>query len=154
MKTIVVLAPDVIKARIKALTSLHFFMKEIDRRPLTADDDPSLNQTIVFAFSQALIRLAPWVDSFKIEPTNFYDNPDELLQLEVTFEVSDSSRVSWPLVRRALEDYVSSSLMTELLADSHLAATYKTRCDDALLDLDTMLTLPAAGSPPRLKRSY
>lgn len=154
MKSTIVLAPDIIRARVKALVSMHFFMKEIDRRPLTADDDPTLNQAIVFAFSRALIRIADWVDSFNIQPLNFYDTPDELLQLEVTLEVDNGATVNLPLIRRALEDYISSSLMNELLADSPQASTYRMRCDDALIEIDTMLTLPAAGSPPRLKRSY
>lgn len=154
MKSTIVLAPDIIKARVKALVSMHFFMKEIDRRPLTADDDPTLNQAIVFAFSRALIRIADWVDSFNIQPLNFYDTPDELLQLEVTLEIDNGATVNLPLIRRALEDYISLSLMNELLAHSPQASTYRIRCDDALIEIDTMLTLPAAGSPPRLKRSY
>lgn len=154
MKTTITIAPDVIRAHVKAISALHVYMAEVDRMPLTADNDPALNQSIVFAFSRALMYIAPWVDEFKIDPTNFYDNPTSLLQLEVTFNTPDGTTVNWPLLRRVFEEYISTRVMSELLPGGNLAYTYATRADQTLSDLTNMLSLPASGHPLRLARSY
>ncbi len=154
MKTTVTVAPDVIRARIQALTALHVFIHDIDRYPLNADHNPALNQAMVFAFSRALMRLARWVDDFSIEPLNFYDNPVDLLMLEVSFKTSDDhgKAVSWPLVRRSLKEFISVEVIRETLPDGSLAGFYSDRADDALSELVQTLEMPAEGCPPRIAR--
>ena len=155
MKTTVTVAPDVIRARVQALTALHVFVKDLDRSPLTADQNPAVNQAIVFAFSRALMRLAGWVDDFVIDPLDFYSNPVDLLMLEVTFMTTDEHgrAVSWPLVRRALEEYVSVEVIRETLPDCKLVEFYAGRAADALAELVQTIEMPAGGCPPRIART-
>ena len=154
MKITISIAADVIRARIQALSALHLFMNDIDRQPFTEDNAPALNQSIVFAFSRALMQVARHVDDFTIDPLNFYSHPQSLLQLEVTFGVKDGATVDSPLIRRALEEYISIAVMGDAFPAGALASTYTVRADNALTEFVSLLTLPSAGSPLRLSRSY
>jgi len=154
MKSTISVAPDVVRARVQALTAMHIFMEDLDRRPLTADNNAALNQAIVFAFSRALVKVAKWVDSFSIDPMNFYDNPDDLLLLEVTFKTDNGMDVNWPLVRRALEEFISVEVMRETLPDCRLVETYSIRSNEALGEFaDTLTQSTDAFTKARIKRT-
>lgn len=144
MKYTVSVAPDVIRARVQALTALHVFMKDLDRNPMSADQNSALNQSVVFAFSRAVVRLARWVDDFRIDPFDFYKNPVDLMLLEVTFKTSEAHgrAINWSLVRRALEEFVSVEVIRETLPDCRLADSYTSRAADALDELVQSIELP------------
>lgn len=154
MKISIVISADVIRARIQALSALHVFMNDLDRRPYNEDDAAALNQAIVFAFSRALLPVARHVDSFRIEPLDFSSHPDATLLLEVTFTVDDSPTVSAELLRRALEEYISVAVLGDAMPAGPLSGTYASRAKEALTEFVSLLTLPASGSTLRLRRAY
>ncbi|MCM1450334.1 MAG: hypothetical protein NC082_08325 [Clostridiales bacterium] len=156
MKTTVVsISPDVVRARVQATSALHIFLNNLDRQPITADQSGAINQCMVFAFSRALIRLGRWVDGYRIDPENFYEHTDDLLLLEVTFKVRDDVEMNWPVVRRALEEYVSDFIMVETLGSANsMYREYLSMCNQSLDDLVALFEMPEAGSPLRLSRCY
>lgn len=153
--TKITIAPDVIRARVQAVSALHIFLNDLDRQPLTADQNAAVNQCMVFAFSRALMRVGRWVESFKIDPDNFYEHPDDLLMLEVTFKVRDDVEMCWEVVRRALEEYISDYVMVDVFGEgSSMRRDYLNQCNVSLDDIAALFEMPEAGSPLRLSRCY
>ena len=144
MKHTITIAPDVVRARVKAMVALHAYMDNPGVRRLSDDDDPALNQAMSFAFGNAVAKLVPWTENMIIEPTNFYDNPDDL---------PDGVKIDWSVAMKSLEEYVSDYVMAEMLPHCKLGQLFMTRANESLSSLIESITLPQAGSLPRIRRT-
>ena len=149
----VIFSADIVRARIQALSALQNMMDDTNTIPLNSDAAPALNQTIVFAFTRALMHLARYVSSFKIDPENFYLDPGDLLMLEVEFDVPQESSLNWPVIVKVFEEFMANEVMAEILPSDHKAVNiYRSLAGEslnALLDLFS-LTAPL----PRVRRSF
>ena len=153
MKHTITIAPDVVRARVKAMVALHAYMDNPGVRRLSDDDDPALNQAMSFAFGNAVAKLVPWTENMIIEPTNFYDNPDDLLSMSVDFCLPDGVKIDWSVAMKSLEEYLSDYVMAEMLPHCKLGQLFMTRANESLSSLIESITLPQAGSLPRIRRT-
>ncbi len=153
MKHSINFSADVIRARVKALSALQTMIDGRERVPLNTDANPALNQLIVFAFSRALAQIVQHVTDYTIDPKDFYSNPVDLLMLEATIEVNNSTDIKWPIVVSAVEDYIANRVMAEILPDAHSAISlYLDMADNAISVLRDILDVGT--SSIRLQRSY
>lgn len=142
---------DVVRARIKALSALQNMMDGSTTIPINSDAAPALNQTIVFAFTRALMHLARYVSSYNMEPENFYTNPSDLLMLEAQFNIPEDSDVNWPVVVKVFEEFMANQVMAEILPSSRKSSSvYSSLASESL---QSLLDLFSFSTPiPRLKR--
>lgn len=153
MQHTVTFSADIVRARIKALSALQNMMDDTDTIPLNSDAAPALNQTIVFAFTRALMHLARHVSSFKIDPENFYVDPSDLLMLQVEFVVPEGSSVNWPVVVKVFEEFMANEVLAEILPANHKAvAIFRSLAHESLRALIDLFSF--SETLPRVKRCY
>lgn len=153
MKTTITLAPATIRARVKALSALHSLYDNSESELLSDDNDPALNQGIVFAFFKAVMHLSSHIESFSVSPDDFNDGPYEALLLEVTFNTPDNAAIFRPLIKTSLEDFISNRLLAESLPSCHLTTLFRTRETEALATLSQIFDNTTTPSSLRRQRT-
>lgn len=141
MTTKIVLSAAAIRARIQSLIALQASLSTDDRRVLTPDRDAAVNQQLVFNFLQALMRVAPAVADFTVEPAEYYENHDVELMLQA--EIKAHSPLEAKQARVLLENYVTEMTLASLLSEGYPeeAAAYRS---GATAQLDSFVETLAA----------
>lgn len=128
---------DKILENVYAYSSLHRILRETQRPALlTERNAAAIKRIIILSAGQALLRIAPAVQSSTIDGTD--PATDDIVGFELRLEPEQEGPA-----RAALESAVTFITLATLYAtaDTEYAATQSTRAGDALESINLMLPL-------------
>lgn len=111
----ITISNQAVSATIRALVALKSSLSGIPADVLSPDRNFAINQQIVFHFTAALMRVAPFVSDFTISPVDYYDRPD--CELLIQADLTTDRPVSAKIIRSQLESYIADMTLATLLAD-------------------------------------
>lgn len=148
---LITLSAAAIRARIQSLIALRATLSAESGEVLTPDRNFALNQQLAFHFLSAMLRLAPSVADYSLEPTDFYENPDCELMLQAEFKPvagSDPKKI-----RGCLENYIAMMTLATLLGESSARVEESLYLQQAREELEGLAEYAAVTVPVGLRVS-
>ncbi len=140
---LITLSASAMRARIQSMIALRASLSSRSHSVLTPDRNFALNQQLVLHFLTAMMKVAPSVAEFKVEPADYYENPDAELMLQVALR--DREGIDAKRIRGLLENYISLMTLASLPGADTSAAERK-ECVEACADLLASLSDELSGT--------
>ncbi|MDE6831440.1 MAG: hypothetical protein K2J07_01725 [Muribaculaceae bacterium] len=133
---LITLSAAAMRARIQSIIALKSSLSDEYANVLTPDRDFALNQQLVFHFLAAMMRIAPSVADYKIEPSNYYEAPGAELMLQINLKMRDG--LDARQMRDFLENYIALMTLSTILVGISDGSESRTYADDAKGYLDRL----------------